>query len=86
MCQSAQRFNRDPHRDAHQRDRIQKGSQHSRSLIAEGLLVGRRPRLEVDRYKGEQERAGIGNIVPGFGDQGEGMRPYAGNEGQDYVG
>ena len=77
--------NGDPDGDQHQRQRVEKGCQDACALVAEGLLVGRRPSLKIDGDEGKQQGEKIGYVVAGLGDQGERMGTHSGYEGKGYV-
>ena len=58
------RLNRNPRRQHDKSDRIDERRQHARPLIPKGLLVSRRPRLEVHSNKGQCDGQQIADVMP----------------------
>ena len=77
--------NGDPDGDQNQRQRVEKGCQDAGSLVAEGLLVGRRPSLKVDGDERQQQGQKVGYVMAGLRDQSERMGMHSGYEGKDHI-
>ena len=76
----------DPGGEDDEGEGVDEGGEDAGALVAEGLLVGGRAGLEVDGGEGEQDGEQVGDVVAGFGDEGEGVGTKAEVEGGKDVG
>src|SRR5215831_174436 len=83
---SAHRLIKNKERYAHQRQRVDQGGEHTGAMVAVGLGGARRPRLQINRGEGKQERKEVGKVMSGFRQQRQGMGSDAGDHQQYDIG
>jgi len=66
-----QRGEADPSGENDQRERVDERREHARTLVSEGLFLGRRAGLEVDGDEREDDGEHVGNIMSGLRDERE---------------
>jgi len=76
---------KDEERDDDQRAGVDQGGQYSGPVVAVGFRRAGRARLQVDRDQRKQQGEKVGKIVPGLGQQREGMRSDASHDQQSDV-
>ena len=64
---------------------VDEGSQNTGAVVAEGLAGVGTLALEIDGTPGEQEGEEVGEVVPGFREQGQAVGAYSGDDQQDDV-
>src|ERR1039457_3293754 len=72
--------------DNHQGYGIDEGGQHSGTPPSVGFGAGGRPLAEKGGDPGEQERKEVGDIMSGFGEQRQAVRPESRSQQQDNIG
>ena len=65
---------------------VDEGCEDSGALVAEGLLLGGRARLEVNGYEGKDDSEEVAEVVAGLGYEGQGVGAQTEDEGGDDVG
>jgi len=79
-------FDRDPDGDDDECGCVDEGGKHAGALIAEGLGMAGGAGLEIHCGEAQAKGEEVGDIVAGFGEQGQGVGAEAGDECDDDIG